>query len=431
MCVPGLPRDVELVQLYDEHGRPAGTTDRPRMRAENLTHAATAVVVRDSFGRVFVHRRTETKDLYPGRHDFAAGGVVDAGEDPDRAAVRELDEELGISGVPLELIRVARYADDHTDYWGYCFTTTYDGPLRLQPEEVAHGDWWTLDRLVDALEASPDTFMPDTAGLLGGWLRERLADRAPVREQGWDSHTEIVEGRWLDRTARRPDVARLLEVEARLMPRLAPHLPLTVPVPTLLDTDPPRVRHRLVPGTPVDPPRLTKKDGERVGRFLRALHDAPADVWDDTGIARDTDRLPLLDEMAERVVPLLPGDLRPPGLALLDRCRDASHRSVLRHGDLGPEHVLVTDGRVSGVIDWTDVALGDQALDLAWLVNRTPAPFADALISTYGATGDELARGRDWHLLGPWWEVHHGLTGGGDEFVTSGLKGARERLLET
>ncbi len=434
MCIPGLPH-VEQVQLYDDLGRPAGTTDRRRMRTENLTHAATAVVLRDPLGLVFVHRRTDTKDVYPGRLDFAAGGVVDAGEDPHHAAVRELAEELGVTGVPLEPIRVARYSDDHTDYWGHCFTATYDGPLRLQPEEVAEGAWWSLDRLVAALDTAPQdgsrSFMPDTAGLLGDWLRERLADRVPVAEQGWDSHADVVEGTWLDRTARRPDVARLLEVETRLMPRLAPTLPLAVPVPALIGTDPPRTRHRLVPGTPIDPPRLTAEDGGRVGDFLRTLHDTPAEVWDGTGITSDTDRLPAMDEMAERVVPLLPTELRPEAEALIDRCRDAARRTVLRHGDLGPEHVLVTDGRVSGVIDWTDVALGDQALDLSWLVHRTPREFAEALTSTYGATDDELARGRDWHRLGPWWEIRHGLTGGGAEFVTSGLKGARERLLDT
>jgi len=432
MCIPGLPH-VEQVQLYDDLGRPTGTTDRRRMRTENLTHAATAVVLRDSLGRVFVHRRTDTKDVYPGRLDFAAGGVVDAGEDPQHAAVRELAEELGVTGVPLEPIRVARYTDDHTDYWGHCFTATYDGPVRLQPEEVAEGAWWSLDRLVAALETAPEdgSFMPDTAGLLGDWLRERLADRVPVATQGWDSLAESVEGTWLDRTARRPDVAHRLEIESRLMPRLAPILPLAVPVPVLLDTDPPRFRHPMVAGTPIVPARLTTDDGERVGGFLRALHDAPADVWDGTGIAHDADRLPQLDEMAKRVVPMLPHDLRAPGLALLDRCRDASHRTVLRHGDLGPDHLLVTDGRVSGVIDWTDVALGDPALDLSWLVHRTPREFADTLTSTYGATDDELGRGRDWHRLGPWWEVHHGLTGGGPEFVTSGLEGARERLRST
>jgi aminoglycoside phosphotransferase (APT) family kinase protein/8-oxo-dGTP pyrophosphatase MutT (NUDIX family) len=434
MCIPGLP-SVELVQLYDAAGEPAGVTDRHRMRTENLTHAATAVVVRDPWGRVYVHRRTDTKDVYPGRFDFAAGGVVGAGEDPRHGAVRELAEELGVHGVTLEPIRVARYTDDHTDYWGHCFTTTYDGPITWQPEEVAEGGWWTLDRLVAALDTPPGDgqhrFMPDTVALLGDWLRERLADRVPVAVQGWDSHAEVVEGTWLDRTARRPEVARWLATETRLMPRLADRLPLTVPVPTLLDTDPPRARHRLVPGAPIEPPRLTADDGARVGGFLRALHDTPPDVWAGIDVPRDAERLPAMAEMTAMVLPRLPADLRPTAEALAGRCREATHRTVLRHGDLGPEHLLVTGGRVTGVIDWTDVALGDHALDLAWLVHRTPAPFARSLVSTYGATDGELARGRDWNTLGPWWEVHHGLTGGGEQLVASGLEGAVERLRAT
>jgi 8-oxo-dGTP pyrophosphatase MutT (NUDIX family) len=144
------------------------------MRAENLTHAATSVVLRDRLGRVHVHRRTDTKDVYPGRFDFAAGGVVAAGEEPAAAAARELAEELGVTGVDLEPIRVAHYGDEHTDYWGHCYTATWDGELRLQPEEVAWGAWWPLDRLVAALDTSPDEWMPDTAALLGDWVRERL-----------------------------------------------------------------------------------------------------------------------------------------------------------------------------------------------------------------------------------------------------------------
>lgn len=260
-------------------------------------------------------------------------------------------------------------------------------------------------------------------------LRVSGPSRVPVTEQGWDSYTEIVDGEWLERTPRRPAVAARLAVEARLLPRLAPLLPLTVPVPlVVLDEQPWRLRHRLVPGQPVTPDRLTAADGRRVGEFLRALHDVPPPVWEGSGVGRDTEGLRLLDELAQQVAPLLPADLRGTGLALLDRCRAASDLTVLRHGDLGPAHLLTTGGRVSGVIDWTDVALGDPALDLAWPVHGTPPRFADALVATYGAAADELARGRDWHLLGPWWEVHHGLTGGGEEYLESGLAGVVSRL---
>ena len=141
------------------------------MRALNLTHAATAVVVRDRLGRVHVHRRTDTKDLYPGRHDFAAGGVVAAGEDPYDAAVRELEEELGVAGVALEPLGVAHFGDDHTDYWGHLFTTRWDGPVRLQPEEVAWGDWWPVDRLVAALDAEPGRLDAGHRAALAGLAR--------------------------------------------------------------------------------------------------------------------------------------------------------------------------------------------------------------------------------------------------------------------
>jgi 8-oxo-dGTP pyrophosphatase MutT (NUDIX family) len=140
------------------------------MRAENLRHAATAVVVRDPGGRIYVHRRTETKDVYPGRRDFAAGGVIVAGEEPADAAVRELAEELGISGVPLTSIGRGFYADDHTAYHGFCFTVAWDGPIRWQPEEVAGGEWMTPQELAGAIAAEPGDFMPDTVGLLGSWL---------------------------------------------------------------------------------------------------------------------------------------------------------------------------------------------------------------------------------------------------------------------
>lgn len=167
----------EVIALYDDQGQPCGTAPRSRMRAENLHHAATAVVVRDSFGRIYVHRRTTIKDVYPGRRDFAAGGVIAAGEDPGVAAVRELAEELGISGVRLTSLGEGSYRDDHTSYHGFCFTTEWDGPIIWQPEEVSSGEWLTAEALVAAIDAEPDDFMPDTVALLGGWLRGRVADR--------------------------------------------------------------------------------------------------------------------------------------------------------------------------------------------------------------------------------------------------------------
>jgi isopentenyldiphosphate isomerase len=179
----------ELVALYlpdDDAGRVVGAAPRSRVRAENLPHAATAVLLVDDDGRVYVHRRTETKDVFPGQWDCWAGGVVAAGEDPDAAAVRELTEELGVRGLSLEPLFRHWYRDDRTHYLACCYRARWrgervHGAVVHQPEEVAEGGWMTLADL-RALLADPDRpFVPDGRMGIERYLAERLGDHLPDR----------------------------------------------------------------------------------------------------------------------------------------------------------------------------------------------------------------------------------------------------------
>jgi 8-oxo-dGTP pyrophosphatase MutT (NUDIX family) len=154
------------VALVDRTGRVVGSAERPVVRRENLLHAATAVLVRDPGGRIYVHRRSPDKDWAADHHDAAAGGVLMIGEEPAPAAARELAEELGITGATLEPLGVSVYEDDTTRCVEHCFQTTWDGPVRHADGEVVWGDWMTLADL-DAHLASPDwRFVPDTRALL-------------------------------------------------------------------------------------------------------------------------------------------------------------------------------------------------------------------------------------------------------------------------
>jgi isopentenyldiphosphate isomerase len=165
--------DDELVALYDEEGQVSGSGPRSVMRARNLRHAASSVVVRDPLGRLYLHRRTTTKDVYPGLLDLAAGGVVQAGEDPADGAVREVEEELGVAGVLLEPLGVADYEDEHTNYRAFRFVVTWAGPIRWQPEEVSWGAWVTVEELVRRLDEDVDSIVPDSvavwSSIVRGW----------------------------------------------------------------------------------------------------------------------------------------------------------------------------------------------------------------------------------------------------------------------
>jgi aminoglycoside phosphotransferase (APT) family kinase protein/8-oxo-dGTP pyrophosphatase MutT (NUDIX family) len=419
----------EIVALYDDGGRPAGSAPRSVMRAENLRHAATGVVVRDPLGRVYVHRRTHTKDVYPGHWDFTAGGVVLYDEDPLDGARRELLEELGIEG-ELVALGEADYADEHTTYRAFRFVTSCDGAVTPQPEEIAYGSWLSIERLLPLMEDPDLEFMPDTVALFGDWLRERAAERSEPA-QGWDSIATIIEGTWIDRQPRFRDVAGPLRAETRLLPAIAPLLPLAVPLPEVMDEHPLRVRHVLLPGEPASEVELTADDGRRMGEFLRTLHDIPREVYAGAGVDDDlkarAELMATLDKLLHRVLPLLPEEHQEAGRALLGQVA-ARTPVTLVHGDLGPEHLLSQDGALTGVIDWTDARLGDPALDLAWALYGSPEPFAEAVATTYAVTDEELSRALAWHRLGPWYEVLWGQTAGGKEYVDSGLAGILERI---
>ena len=165
----------EEVALYDESGRVCGSAPRSVVRARNLRHAASSVVVRDRLGRVYLHRRTVTKDVYPGLLDLAAGGVVLAGEDPALGAVREVEEELGVVGAPLDPLGVADYADKLTTYRAFRYVVRWDGPIRWQPEEVSWGAWVTLEELVRRLDEEPGAIVPDGVAVWSTILRQWLA----------------------------------------------------------------------------------------------------------------------------------------------------------------------------------------------------------------------------------------------------------------
>jgi 8-oxo-dGTP pyrophosphatase MutT (NUDIX family) len=157
---------VEQVALVDADGAVVGAASRTEVRRHNLRHAATAVLVRDPAGRIYVHRRTDTKDWAPGHWDAAAGGVLQAGEDPAGSARRELAEELGIAGVALEPLGAHLYEDDTTRCFEHAFQAVWDGPVAHQPSEVAEGGWMTLAELGALLADSARPFVPDTRQLL-------------------------------------------------------------------------------------------------------------------------------------------------------------------------------------------------------------------------------------------------------------------------
>jgi aminoglycoside phosphotransferase (APT) family kinase protein len=96
---------------------------------------------------------------------------------------------------------------------------------------------------------------------------------------------------------------------------------------------------------------------------------------------------------------------------------DWAFTPVLVHRDLVPEHVLVDEGRIVGLIDFEDATVGDPAIDFAGLFDLLGPDRIERLLAAYGRPVD-----RD-RLRCYWWLVPvHGLLHGlatNDEAATA------------
>ncbi|WP_055492992.1 NUDIX hydrolase [Streptomyces sp. TP-A0356] len=151
----------ELLDIVDEDDRVVGQSPRGEAYARGLRHRCVFIQARDAEGRVFVHRRTHTKLVFPSLYDMFVGGVVGAGETYDDAALREAEEELGVSGLPRPEPLFKFLYDDGAarTWWSSVYQVRCDLPVSPQAEEVAWHDFLTedeVDRRLSDWEWVPD-----------------------------------------------------------------------------------------------------------------------------------------------------------------------------------------------------------------------------------------------------------------------------------
>jgi 8-oxo-dGTP pyrophosphatase MutT (NUDIX family) len=164
----------EMVVIVDDENRVVGATTRAEMRRLRLPHRSTYILVFNSRGELFVQKRTLTKDIFPGYFDPASGGVVLEGESYEQGAARELEEELGIRGVPLVFQFEFRYSDAGVRVWGSVYSCIYDGPMVLQAEEIESGFFIAPELAIES--SFTERYTPDGIYVLRRYLdqtRER------------------------------------------------------------------------------------------------------------------------------------------------------------------------------------------------------------------------------------------------------------------
>ncbi len=166
----------EQFAVVDEMDRVTGAAARSEVHGNNLRHRAVHVFIFNRSGEVLLQKRSRWKDRHPNLWDSSAAGHVDAGEEYDATAVRELNEELGIT---TPLIRIAKLAASTET--GQEFIRLYrgehGGPFSPAEAEIDCVQFLPPAAITQWIERRPGDFSP---GFMSCWRASLAQEAAPL-----------------------------------------------------------------------------------------------------------------------------------------------------------------------------------------------------------------------------------------------------------
>lgn len=163
----------ELFDRVDERDRVIGQVRRGEAhRDPTLIHRSVQVMIFARDGRLLLQRRSASKDLFPGYFCASASGHVDAGEDYDATAAREVREELGVSLRPHLLAKTLVRSEQETEMTAI-YAAVCDGPFHFHPRETAGGEFVPVDEALASRETGSLIMTPALLVALAEIERQR------------------------------------------------------------------------------------------------------------------------------------------------------------------------------------------------------------------------------------------------------------------
>lgn len=231
-----------------------------------------------------------------------------------------------------------------------------------------------------------------------------------IQPGGWDNVTFRLGDRMAVRLPTAPEYVPQIEKQYTWLPKLARSLPLRIPAPLALGSPGDRYPWAWLITTWLEGEAATRErlsDPEEfaadLGQFLTALEhiDIPDGPLPGPHNFYRGGSLRVYDHEARRAFEILKHELD--AKRAVDIWASAlkttwDREPVWIHGDMAPGNLLLTGGRLSAVIDFGMVGVGDPACDLAiawtFLERRDRQSFREALSLDY----DTWTRGRAWAL---------------------------------
>ncbi len=138
----------ELLEIVDFRGNVIGREPRKNIHGNpSLMHRVVHVLVINRKGDILLQKRSQKKDVAPGRWDTSVGGHVAVGEDVLSSSKREMHEELGISGHEPEYLYSYIHSNEYETEMVTTFRCICDEEFAHNGDEIDEVRFWSHEEI--------------------------------------------------------------------------------------------------------------------------------------------------------------------------------------------------------------------------------------------------------------------------------------------
>ncbi len=155
---------MALMDIVDENDNIIGNAEfedvyKSHKTSSPLLFRTVAVMVFNSEGKLVLQKRSKRLPIAPGLWETSASGHIDLGDSYEQAALKELEEELGINVDQEDLIFVRKLSPDKENI--FCFNKLFvcinNGPY-IPNDEVEEIVLVSIDDLMTDIVKKPEKY---------------------------------------------------------------------------------------------------------------------------------------------------------------------------------------------------------------------------------------------------------------------------------
>ena len=144
--------EEEIFEVVDADDRVIGQALRSECHGNpNLIHRVAHILVFNGRRQVLLQKRSMSKDIQPGRWDTSVGGHLMPGEGYQEAAVREAQEELGLTDIDLEFLYHSKIRNTIESENSATFRAFSEGPFEHNGLEIDELMFWEPHEILNQI----------------------------------------------------------------------------------------------------------------------------------------------------------------------------------------------------------------------------------------------------------------------------------------